>query len=258
MRLRKAFTLVELLVVIGIIAILIAILLPALNKAKQQALRLTCAANLRAQGQAMFMYVTQTGYYPGHAAYRGSGNPFAVWPTRLRQMTKGNRDVFWCPANLEGFRWRQVSGTGAQFATVAETGYGYQVGELLLDVFVVPFSYGYNDWGANNPQPASIPNTQRGLGGDLWNPASREMKAGRVRRASEMIAIGDNISDGSWDYNIDPQNVREYPGKLHNNGSNILFCDGHVTWYSQRDVTRVDATTEGRQMARMWNNNYEP
>jgi prepilin-type processing-associated H-X9-DG protein/prepilin-type N-terminal cleavage/methylation domain-containing protein len=258
---RFAFTLVELLVVIGIIALLIAILLPTLNKAKQQALRVACAANLRSQGQAMMMYVAETGYYPGHAALRssGGGNPFAVWPTRLRKMTRGSRDVFWCPANEQGFRWQRVIGPpGGIYATAAETGYGYEIGELLLDVFIIPFSYGYNDWGANNPQPASTPNTQRGLGGDLWNPNSREIKAARIHKGSEMIAISDNISDGSWDYNIDPQNPREYPGKLHNNGANVLFCDGHVLWYSQRELTKVDSSVAGQQMARLWNNNNNP
>ena len=70
---RRGFSLVELLVVIGIIAILLALLFPTFAKVREQSRRTKCLANLRSIGQAMFMYAN------GHRDRLPNGNPPSVW-----------------------------------------------------------------------------------------------------------------------------------------------------------------------------------
>jgi prepilin-type N-terminal cleavage/methylation domain-containing protein/prepilin-type processing-associated H-X9-DG protein len=109
----KAFTLVELLVVIGIIALLISILLPSLNKAREAANVTACLSNLRQIGQAMHSYSAQNkGIMPFHAergAYfpaipggfnGGRGyNMFGI----LRSTEKLPDNLFRCPSETRDF-----------------------------------------------------------------------------------------------------------------------------------------------------------
>ncbi len=90
-RKMRGFTLIEMLVVMGIIAVLISILLPVLNQARESANNIKCASNLRSVGQAIAQYVTaNNGVMPNSYTYKGmtidtSTNPPVQLPTAATQ-----------------------------------------------------------------------------------------------------------------------------------------------------------------------------
>lgn len=205
---RRAFTLVELLIVVAIIAVLAGVLLPSANAALDKARRTECASNERQIWMGMQSYATDhDGSLPitGTAPW-GEENTwgYSIWP-----YIYGGLTTFKYPQNC------------LQMGTPSYAG-------LQKNVFHCPATKAkaVNVPGASNPNKARF---SYGLNADPNGLSYNRNVPLYPRRLPhpELTALVTETSDSPGDYAGYLQQCGLIP---HNGGSNILFVDGHVEW----------------------------
>lgn len=239
-----AFSLIELLVTIAVIAIITSLLMAGVGRARASAQRTQCASNLRQLAVALQSYVNDSKDYPWFYSYpwRDGGK---MWYDRLQPYTTQT--------------W-----TNALYLCPSYAGPLTRPGNISNGLFKEPTgSYGYNIGGIGGQWSEQI----LGLSGGVSKDRSGmiEVREPFVRVPSDMIAFGDGYveSEGKiyGDHSVIGINFHgSFPPlsgqaeKRHRGKLLMVFCDGHVTPFKVQTLLFEHSD----EALRRWNNDHEP
>jgi len=230
---RGCFTLIELLVVVAIVALLVAILLPSLSGARQQARSVKCLTHLRELGHGMTIYHNEWGNYPAHQ-WRLAGGRRLRWFNAMASYLAGFEDqggfeVRACPStpdwkvgrnNSYGYNYKYLGST--RDCTGPDNPYrpyeAFPIKELPAPARTIAFAdcdgTGWTlEWQPEAPEGDQNP-LRIGNHGYTLDPTY-------IHTWSEYTYSGGDLEPYAW------RNWRSYMSDRHGGGSNAIFADGH-------------------------------
>jgi prepilin-type N-terminal cleavage/methylation domain-containing protein/prepilin-type processing-associated H-X9-DG protein len=248
-RSRRAFTLVELLVVIGIIALLVSILLPAVGAAREQSSATKCMSNMRQLGTAAAMYTVET---KGFLVPADVQNPSAPSPTDWSDtwatilvaykllpyppdadpLVPASFDsVFRCPSGVSDVGVISQGATTPASPPATRKDRTGAMPFLHRSIGLVP---GLNLWcgyGINGTSNPAVPFRRAGGG------AGKHRKDNEIRYPTDVVFLFDGLLGlNHQSANANRLNARH----ARERATNLLFCDGHVESWNTRDLPGGD------------------
>jgi prepilin-type processing-associated H-X9-DG protein len=255
-----AFTMIELLVVISVIALLVAILLPALAKARESANRSRCLANVRGFGLAMELYANDLKeWYLTESNHRGADN------LGLNDLEGPLGSALTLPPGgghgTASRRWSQLKSYGLSLEILTCPSAAYPAGIRNVAAGNMSMSYFYHA-GRGNRRTVSPYNDGDWEGYndyDSPNIGSRAegyqpiLRRSNIRKATEVVIMTDlirgatnrtaggltisNISGTSNSpINIRPNHMSKETVDMRSDGGNIAYADGSAKWKPDSDM----------------------